>query len=122
VEDYVSAHIRLYRDALQFGGSSRERERYRLFAADRRRQTLDILTGQTEPVDLMELASGIAAREHDLDSADDEAVTHVAVTLHHVHLPMLSQFGIIEYDAERTRIESCPIRTDIHAVSPTGFN
>ncbi|MFA9418094.1 hypothetical protein [Natrinema sp. HArc-T2] len=70
----------------------------------------------------MELASGIAARERDLDSTDDEDVTHVAVTLNHIHLPMLNQFGIIEYDAERTRIESCPSRTDVHAVSPTGFN
>lgn len=96
-----------------------ESERYRLFAAERRRLVLDVLAGQPDSVELTELASGIVARESGHDANDPVYVERVAVTLHHVHLPMLSQFGLLEYDADATRIESCPSRADVRAVTPT---
>ena len=88
-------------------------ERYRLLASQRRRLVLEHLAGRTDPVELTALASAIATREHDLE-VDDE---HVAMSLHHVHLPMLSQFGILEYDAGKTRIESCPSHADARALT-----
>ncbi len=91
-------------------------ERYRLLASQRRRLVLEHLAGRTDPVDLTALASAIASRERDLE-VNDERIERVAISLHHVHLPMLSQFGLLEYDAGATRIGSCPSRADTRALT-----
>ncbi|WP_207592977.1 DUF7344 domain-containing protein [Halomontanus rarus] len=87
-------------------------DRYRLLAEKRRRMTLDVLTGQNVPVDLTELATGIAAREDGTGAVDEETVTRVALTLHHVHLPMLAEYGVIDYNPDTNCVESCPLRFD----------
>ncbi|ELZ23926.1 DUF7344 domain-containing protein [Natrinema limicola] len=91
-------------------------ERYRLLASQRRRLVLEHLAGRANPVDLTALASAIATREQNHDTGH-ECVGHVAISLHHVHLPMLSQFGLLEYDAGATRIGSCPSRADARALT-----
>ena len=91
-------------------------ERYRLLASQRRRLVLEHLAGRADPIDLTALASAIATREQNHDTGH-ECVEHVAITLHHVHLPMLSQFGLLEYDAGNARVESCPSRADIRALT-----
>lgn len=91
-----------------------ESERYRLLASQQRRLALEHLAGQTAPVELSALASAIVTRADDLDHEDVERVT---VSLHHVHLPMLDQFGVLEYDANATRIESCPSPADVRALT-----
>lgn len=80
-------------------------ERYRLLAADRRRLALDILAGQTTPVELEELAAGIAAREDESTSVDEETLERVAITLHHTHLPKLAEAGVLDYDPESHQID-----------------
>ncbi len=87
-------------------------ECYRLLADERRRMTLDVLAGRNDPIDLAELAVGIAAREDGVNDVDESAVTSVAHSLHHVHLPKLSDHGMIEYNSDANRIESCPHRLD----------
>jgi len=89
-----------------------ERERHLLLAEERRRKALDELTGRTAPVELTELGRAVAVRESDAGGPDEETVERVALTLHHVHLPKLAQSGIIEYDTDDSRIESCPRRSN----------
>lgn len=75
--------------------------------------TLDVLAGQESPIELAELAAGIAARERGADAIDEEIVSRVARSLHHVHLPVIAQFGVIDYAPDANRIESCPSRFDV---------
>ncbi|QLG48446.1 DUF7344 domain-containing protein [Natrinema halophilum] len=93
-----------------------EGDRHRLLAAKRRRLTLDILAGMTGAVELVELAAGIVAREDGIDGVDDETVSEVTIALHHVHLPVMAEFGIIDYDPIDRCIKSCPARTDAPGV------
>lgn len=85
-----------------------ESEYYRVLAAQRRRVALDVLAGRTAPVDLEELAAAIAARELDGGDAGEGPVRRTAISLHHVHLPMLSETGVIDYDPGAGRVEACP--------------
>ncbi|WP_254531352.1 DUF7344 domain-containing protein [Natrinema gelatinilyticum] len=94
-----------------------EDTRYRLLEAERRRMTLDILAGVTATVELTELAAGIVAREDGVDAVTDDAISDVTIVLHHVHLPMMDELGIIDYDASNQRIESCPSRADVQDTS-----
>lgn len=89
-----------------------ENDRHLLLAADRRRQAVDLLSGKTTPVDLEELASGIAARENGID-AEGEAVDRVATALHHIHLPKLDEVGILSYDPEAHRIDPSGVPSGI---------
>jgi len=83
-------------------------ERHRVLAADRRRIALDYLADRTGPVDVEELAASIAARESDENIAGDDTVQQVAVTLHHVHLPKLAEFGVVDYEPAEQVVESGP--------------
>ncbi|PCR88959.1 DUF7344 domain-containing protein [Natrinema ejinorense] len=90
-----------------------ESDRYRLLSSERRRITLDVLVGQEPPIELTELATGIAARENGAEAIDDEIVAYVACSLHHVHLPVIDEFGLIDYAPDANRIRSCPTRLDV---------
>ena len=81
-----------------------ESEYHRLLAPKRRRLVLDALAGRTAPVELDDLAADIAAREYGSDTADEETVESVAVTLHHIHLPKLVEIGVLDYDSVAHRI------------------
>ncbi len=85
---------------------------HRRLTSTRRRLTLDVLTGVSEPVNLSELAAGIVAREDGVDAVDEASVSDAAVELHHVHLPLLTDIGLIDYDSSARRIDSCPTRED----------
>ena len=67
------------------------------------RAVLDVLADRTAPVDVEDLAVAVAERETD----EGGAVEEVMLTLHHTHLPMLTDFGVIDYDPEGTRVEVC---------------
>lgn len=82
-----------------------ETDRHRLLAAERRRLALTVLAERPPSVDLAELAAEVAAREPGIDATDAEAVEHVAITLHHTHLPTLAEKGVIDYDLRTQRIE-----------------
>lgn len=80
-------------------------ERARVLATDRRRLALDILEGQTTPVELEELAAGIVAREDGNTAVCEETIEQVAISLHHSHLPKLDDAGVLDYDPESHRID-----------------
>jgi hypothetical protein len=79
-------------------------ERYRVLSAERRRLTLDVVADRTAPVGLDDVARAVARRETDADVPDAAAVERVAVSLHHVHLPKLSDAGVVQYDPDSNRI------------------
>lgn len=93
-------------------GDLSESEWHRLLASKRRRLVLDVLADRTAPVDLEEVATEIAAREDDVDAADEKAIERVGFSLHHVHLPMAAEVGVIDYDRDAVRVEACPSRPD----------
>ncbi|MFC7132704.1 MULTISPECIES: DUF7344 domain-containing protein [Salinibaculum] len=80
-------------------------DRHKLLAAECRRAVLDILTERAGPVDLEELAVAIAAREAAEDAVNEKTVERVAIGLHHNHLPLMAEFGVIDYDPEATLVE-----------------
>lgn len=85
-----------------------ESEYHELLSVERRRITLDILARSIAPVELEDLTTTVAARESDVDVPDEATVERVALPLHHVHLPMMDEFGVIDYDPVTTRVVSCP--------------
>jgi len=78
-----------------------------LLAEERRRMTLDVLAGRDTPIDVQELAAGIAAREDGSGGTEE-----VAITLHHIHLPKLATHDVIEYDPELKLVSVCPGHLD----------
>ena len=84
--------------------------RHRILSSKRRRVLLDVLDDRWTPVDLDTLAEAVGTRENAAE-AGAERVGPVAVTLHHNHLPMLAQAGVVEYDPTARRVES--VRVDL---------
>lgn len=82
-----------------------ERDYYRLLADDRRRTVLGILTEREPPITLRALAEEVAARESDVGGRETDLVDRIRVELHHVHLPVLAENDLIEYDWRAERVE-----------------
>jgi hypothetical protein len=63
----------------------------------------------TTPVRLDELAEAIAAYGDEEERAErprGERVDRIAVTLHHNHLPLMTDLGVVRYEPESRRIEA----------------
>ncbi|WP_459193122.1 DUF7344 domain-containing protein [Halosimplex sp. J119] len=86
------------------GGLTTE-ERFDLLADERRRRALAALAERSAPIDLEPLAEAVADRETDGTAPSADEIERVAVSLHHVHLPRAADLGVLEYDAEETRVE-----------------
>ena len=74
-----------------------EEERYRLLADEQRRTVLDCL-GDGPAIELERLARDVTARELGTDTPNESAVARTRVQLHHVHLPLLADLDVVEYD------------------------
>ncbi|MFC7096684.1 DUF7344 domain-containing protein [Halobaculum marinum] len=77
-----------------------ESERHRVLSSERRRHVLAVVSARESPVSLAALAAAVVAREDDADPADDTAREHAKISLHHVHLPMLDERGVLQYDTD----------------------
>ena len=71
----------------------------------RRRHVLDVISGQTTPIELEELAIEIAAQEAGATPPPAEVVTSVKIGLHHARLPKLDDEGLIDYNTESCVVE-----------------
>lgn len=78
-------------------------EVFALLGNERRRYLLQYLTSADPPVELGELATRIAAREHGIavDRVDSTRRKSVYTTLQQLHLPKMDEAGIVDYDARR---------------------
>ena len=80
-----------------------EREQCRLLADERRRTIVAALAEQSSPVTLGELATTLGARETSRGNRDSHRT--LEVRLHHVHLPLMADVGVIDYDPGENRVE-----------------
>lgn len=81
-----------------------------------RRHTVSVLADAETPVTLRDVTNEIVDREYDAPLYDvpSDAVRETYLSLVHVHVPMLEDAGLVEYDPDRKRIEA----TDLGAVRP----
>ncbi|ACM58991.1 DUF7344 domain-containing protein [Halorubrum lacusprofundi] len=91
--------------ALEDGSSSgiTDDQLYRVFADPVRRTALAVLDDTSTPTSLETLAYGI---ESDPE-ADVACVDACSVALHHRHLPILDEAGLVDYDPPTNTIRSC---------------
>lgn len=87
-------------------------ECYRLLANKRRRLALDVLVDVGTPSTLTEVATKVAARERAETERPDADRPDVQIMLHHAHLPLLADAGVIDYKAEEHRIEAGRMSVD----------
>lgn len=90
-----------------------ESEFHRVLADGRRRVALSLLSNRSMPMDLGELAEAMVARGDTDRGPRDEDVDRVAITLHHQHLPVLTEAGVIRYDPASRRIEAIDPTSDL---------
>ncbi|WP_458210224.1 DUF7344 domain-containing protein [Haladaptatus sp. NG-SE-30] len=86
-------------------------EHYQLLADARRRAVLTVLDPDGPPVALADLARQVAA--HELDSTPDRIVEsprvqRIHVSLYHVHIPKLTEAGVVSYNANRQTVAAGP--------------
>lgn len=85
------------------------RREIELLGHERRRKTIRILENDDETtLDRREIARRIAAIETDADAASDELVRRVELSLHHKHLPMLDDHGVVDYDRDTGLVAYAP--------------
>lgn len=80
-----------------------------LFAAiaDARRRTIfDVLSHQYQPIQVETLAHDIGTREQDTtgQNVTPATVEQILISLQHVHLPMLAEADLIEYDTDEQTV------------------
>lgn len=87
----------------------------RLLQSERRRIVLELLSdlqleqgSETVTVRVPDLSRQLAAVEADVDSATvDRTVQRSSrVGLHHTHLPMLEEYGVVEFDRDANEISA----------------
>jgi hypothetical protein len=91
-------------------------ERHELLANERRQRVFSVLDDQQAPVTLETIAREVTECEAALANpgtdgprgvrTSPEDVQRVRVSLHHVHLPKMTAFGVLEYDPTTRRVES----------------
>ena len=76
---------------------------FQSLADGRRRTILDILGHQFQPIHTETLAREIGAKEQDISEQDVSAadVEQILVSLHHTHLPQLTDAELIDHDVDR---------------------
>jgi predicted transcriptional regulator len=82
-----------------------ETERHRLLAPERRRILITILSASSSPMQIETLAEKVAKREGDLSTVDEATLARTMGILHHTHLPMMTEMGIVEPNPETNQIE-----------------
>ncbi|NHN59241.1 MULTISPECIES: hypothetical protein [Halorussus] len=72
-----------------------------------RRIVLAALADQHQSFSIDDLTNAIVKHDHHTppSEAADETITKIRTGLHHVHLPMLAEAGLIQYDPERQLVE-----------------
>lgn len=89
-----------------------ESEFHRLLSATQRRQAIDLLTDRSPPVSLEDLARAMIESEDSGGTVTKTRLEQTMVSLHHRHLPMMDEVGVITYDIHERQIVSCPSVSD----------
>ena len=81
-------------------------ERHRLLSAERRRATLRVLEERSLPIGLDVLADAVLERERGVDSPGPASAEAVRITLHHKHLPLMTDLGVIDFDPDAQQVRA----------------
>lgn len=81
-------------------------DKHHLLVSRRRRLVLALLAERSDEVELENLAATLARREAGAETVDEETVDRVKLTLHHRHLPMMDDLGVVDYDADLCRVDA----------------
>lgn len=81
------------------------RERQKLLGAERPRLVLEVLAGETAPLELDTLAMEVARREEGVTADDEAAIRRVSKTLRYDYLPSMADAGVLDYDPEANLVE-----------------
>lgn len=77
-------------------------DKHRLLQSEDRRVALRVLSERRDPIELETLATLVAdqldERHRNTDRMD------LATAFHHIHLPLMTNMGVIEYDATTNQI------------------
>lgn len=87
------------------GSGPTESHRHRLLASTQRRLAIDVLADRSEPIGVTELAASIASRTDETAGGAATEERRTAVRLHHCHLPMLDDAGLLDYDPTTGRVD-----------------
>lgn len=88
------------------GGSLAPSDRHRVLMDERRREALAVIDDLELPVDLGVVAEAMGETDR------SETPDTIALQLHHKHLPMMAELGIVDYDPESNRVEAHRISLD----------
>lgn len=72
-------------------------------ADERRREVLDILDAEPEPISRTHLSHELAKHAGD----GEQTVRDVSISLHHHHLPKLEEAGLLDYDTDAETVTYC---------------
>lgn len=86
-----------------------ESEYHRVLADERRRIAVEVIAEGDRSLTLREVATEVARRE----DVGEEDVANVVISLHHHHLPMLADCGVVEYYPDAHRLTRRPPLFDL---------
>jgi DNA-binding transcriptional ArsR family regulator len=79
--------------------SDEKSDYYRLRSDRQRRTTLQVLSDTSQDITVAELAMRVSRR-----LPTETPTDRIEIRLHHVHLPMLADAGVVDYDRESKRV------------------
>lgn len=82
-----------------------------LLSDSERRRVIAILSDSELPLTLRDIATELVTHGYDtsLVGVPSEDVQNAFARLHHVHLPKLAAAGVLDYDADRQRIDEVSV-------------
>lgn len=83
-----------------------ESDRHRILSSRRRRVLLEFLADEPTPIDVEPLAAAIGERDGRTEVSPTSEIERIAISLHHVDLPMIDEAGLVEYDPETSSVTS----------------
>jgi hypothetical protein len=103
-----------------------ESDVYHLLSNERRREALTVLWEFDDELTLRTLSEQIASIESEMTPAPRPLRESVYNALHQTHLPKLSAYGFVEYDADRKLVRSNPSSRSLarymDTVTPVGIS
>lgn len=79
--------------------------RHRLLASPQRRIAIDVLADRSDPIAVTDLAAAMVTRAEEMAAEPVGEERRTAVRLHHCHLPMLDEAGMVDYDPTGRRAD-----------------
>jgi hypothetical protein len=95
-------------DATAAATSSETSDFHRLRSNAQRRTVIELLQDRSQDITVTELAKQVTTLH-----APQAPVRDVVIRLHHVHFPMLSDAGLIEYDSEAKSVSPIDATSDL---------